>query len=139
MLYKSIVPILAYRYALKELNSFVVEGLTYTDFNTHQELDLYNETTGEGSLTAQWLETGSQMLAAYLKANSRNQLSTIHTGRGNFIYQDLADSNHSINLTNNSATSIPVNDPDSPRIEDTGNDIFNGSAGNNELWGDSHL
>ncbi|MDO8417268.1 MAG: calcium-binding protein [Agitococcus sp.] len=134
---------IAYRYALTELNSFVVEGLTYTDFNQNQELDLYNETTGEGGITAQWLETRSQMLAAYLKANTRNQLSTTHTGRGNFIYQDLADSNHPINLTDNSTTSTPVNDPDSPLTEDThlikfaGNtaQTLNGGASDDYLFG----
>lgn len=34
---------LAYRYALKELNSFVVEGLNYSSFNQNGELNDYNE------------------------------------------------------------------------------------------------
>jgi hypothetical protein len=40
---------LAYRYALKELNPFVVRGTDYSQHNTNGELGLYNAATGEGT------------------------------------------------------------------------------------------
>jgi hypothetical protein len=60
---------LAYRYALKELNPFVVIGADYSQHNTNGELDLYNPATGQGQLTQQWLTDRAKFLAIYLDNN----------------------------------------------------------------------
>lgn len=48
---------IAYRYALKELNPFIVTGNSglYVIHNPNGELDFYNPGTRAGSLTAEWL------------------------------------------------------------------------------------
>ena len=56
---------LAYRYALKELNPFVLVGPAsiYASHNTNGELDLFNAATGTGSLTETWLADRASFLS----------------------------------------------------------------------------
>ena len=53
---------ISWRYALRELNPFVVTGLSYENFNTDKSLDLYNEDTGEGAMTDLYLADRAAML-----------------------------------------------------------------------------
>ncbi|KJV05284.1 hypothetical protein VZ94_19180, partial [Methylocucumis oryzae] len=44
---------IAWRYALKQLNPFVISDISYDQHNTDGALDMYDPETGEGSLTEQ--------------------------------------------------------------------------------------
>ena len=59
----------AYRYALSELNVFVLIGADYSAFNAHGELDLYDEATGHGTFTAEYLADRPELLAAMVQTN----------------------------------------------------------------------
>ncbi len=54
---------LAYRYALQELNPFVVIGADYTIHNAGGALDLYDTQTGEGAWTTLALSDRAELLA----------------------------------------------------------------------------
>ena len=53
----------AWRYALRELNSFVIEDVDYTHHDTDGSLDLYDPATGTGAMTENYLEDRAAMLA----------------------------------------------------------------------------
>jgi hypothetical protein len=53
---------IAWRYALKELNSFVIPGIDYSAFNTSKELDLYHPDTNPNGMTPKYLEMRAKML-----------------------------------------------------------------------------
>jgi VCBS repeat-containing protein len=65
---------IAYRYALKELNPFVIFGntLLYEKHNQNGELDLFDEATGEGLLTNEYIEDRSRFLVIKNTLNLRN-------------------------------------------------------------------
>ena len=65
---------LALRYALKELNPFIVTGddSVYQSFNQNGELDLFNSSTQRGALSNQWIEDRAKMLAASIDMAHRN-------------------------------------------------------------------
>ncbi|MBB3061288.1 calcium-binding protein [Microbulbifer rhizosphaerae] len=56
---------IAYRYALIKLNPFVVDGNSgiYVNHNLNGELDLYDPETGQGTLTAGYLNDRANMLS----------------------------------------------------------------------------
>ena len=61
---------LAYRYALRELNPFIVTGIDYTALhNQDQSLSLYSPTTGEGTWTLVALNDRAELLAEKLRFN----------------------------------------------------------------------
>ena len=60
---------IAYRYALSELNVFVLVGANYSSFNAHGELDLYDDATGRGTFTADYLADRPELLAAMVRMN----------------------------------------------------------------------
>ena len=69
---------LAYRYALLELLPFAVVANTEAQNQTlygayTQRLNLYDETTGQGELTSQWLTDRAAMVGVLVKANARNE------------------------------------------------------------------
>ena len=53
---------IAWRYALRELNPFVVTDADYTQHNTEGTLDLYNPETGTGVMTDEWLKNRASLL-----------------------------------------------------------------------------
>jgi len=55
------VPGLAYRYALMEMNPFVVEGADYAPHNQDGRLDIYSA-QGQGQITQQWISDRAEML-----------------------------------------------------------------------------
>jgi Ca2+-binding RTX toxin-like protein len=59
----------AYRYALSELNVFVLVGADYSSFNADGELDLYDEATGHGTFSAEYLADRPELLAAMVQSN----------------------------------------------------------------------
>ncbi|WP_275540521.1 calcium-binding protein, partial [Sulfurisoma sediminicola] len=61
---------LAYRYALRELNPFAILGADYTAHNADGALDLYDEATGTGELSALWLADRAALLTWRLRANT---------------------------------------------------------------------
>jgi Ca2+-binding RTX toxin-like protein len=84
---------LAYRYALKELNPFVVLGADYSVHNVPGAnggpLDLYNEETGTGTMTEEYLRDRYAFLGAKL---SRNLANTETLGFQGALYDDRASS-----------------------------------------------
>jgi Ca2+-binding RTX toxin-like protein len=53
---------IAWRYALRELNAFVIEGVDYAPYNTDGSLDLYDPATGQGAMTEAYLADRAAML-----------------------------------------------------------------------------
>ncbi len=62
---------IAYRYALRELNPFVVTDIDYGHHNTNGSLDLYDEQTGQGTITTQWIADRAVLLVAAMAAAAR--------------------------------------------------------------------
>ena len=60
----------AYRYALKNLNPFVVIGADYTQFHNPGDLDLYDPTTGNGSITLEYLKDRATFLTNKIEVNT---------------------------------------------------------------------
>lgn len=53
---------IAWRYALRELNPFVIPDVAYDRHNTDGSLDLYDPATGEGTMTDLYLQDRAAML-----------------------------------------------------------------------------
>ena len=68
---------LAYRYALKDLSPFAVNGPDYGPFNNTGQLDRFIPATGQGTLTDLWLADRAAMLGWVLKANQADKSGTI--------------------------------------------------------------
>ncbi|HKT34262.1 MAG TPA: calcium-binding protein, partial [Nitrospira sp.] len=71
---------LAYRYALKELNPFVVTantesetGTLYAPFNSQGELDLYDPSTGKGTFTTFYMDDRAAFLKEKVALNQADQ------------------------------------------------------------------
>ena len=149
----------AYRYALNQLNVFVLVGVDYSDFNANGELDLYDEATGHGTFTADYLADRPELLAAMVRTNIADLVpnsagTTIVPGLGN----TYADSDAGIRLTGTTpargwscSTETPVEPSPEQTVTTTlygergddviiggaGNDILDGGLGNDDLSGDS--
>ena len=54
---------IAWRYALRELNTFAIPEVDYGPHNTDGSLNLYDEATDTGVMTDQWLESRAAFLA----------------------------------------------------------------------------
>ncbi len=82
---------LAYRYALTELNPFVLTtnsesgtNALYSQFNTNGDLDLYDAFTGGGTLTASYLDDR----AAFLKEKIALNQADLATSPGSIYFFD---------------------------------------------------
>lgn len=80
---------LAYRYALRELNPFVVLGLDYTAHNRAGALDLATATSGANGLSAQYLADRATMLAWRLKQGIENSVASTSTDGGRWLLRDI--------------------------------------------------
>ena len=85
----------AYRYALMNLNAFAVTGIAYDRHNTNGELDLYNPSTGTGSMSTQYLADRAAMLAGVIRARvadsgSGNALTVDPMASETTFYKDMA-------------------------------------------------
>jgi Ca2+-binding RTX toxin-like protein len=67
---------LAYRYALKELNPFVVLAADYMPHNANGKLDFYNAATRAGDLTDAYLADRAAMLAWKLKLAKEDRVTS---------------------------------------------------------------
>ncbi|KJV05287.1 calcium-binding protein [Methylocucumis oryzae] len=63
---------IAWRYALKQLNPFVISDISYEQHNTDGALDLYDPETGEGRLTEQWLNDRARFVVLVAKASENS-------------------------------------------------------------------
>lgn len=87
---------IAWRYALRELNSFVISDVSYTAHNTDGGLDLYNPATGQGSMTEAYLADRAAMLTwklAFDKRNARDADDAVREGGASKPYNEEWDSN----------------------------------------------
>ncbi|TNC96536.1 MAG: outer membrane adhesin-like protein, partial [Rhodocyclaceae bacterium] len=67
---------IATRYALKELNPFIVLGADYSHFNMNGELNLV-DANGQGDLSTHWLEDRAAMLAWTMKLNTEDRVTSL--------------------------------------------------------------
>ncbi|WP_077328626.1 hypothetical protein [Hydrogenophaga sp. A37] len=58
---------IAWRYALRELNPFVISGLSYDQHNTDGSLNLYDPATGQGAMSEEYLADRAAMLTWKLR------------------------------------------------------------------------
>jgi Ca2+-binding RTX toxin-like protein len=79
----------AYRYALKELNPFVVLGADYTQFHNPGDLDLYDPTTGNGSITLEYLKDRATFLEKKIEVN-RSAFPSVSGSLSLTYYKDNA-------------------------------------------------
>jgi hypothetical protein len=64
---------LAWRYALQELNPFVIPGIDYSAFNQNGELDLYDREMNPRGMTPEYIAMRAQMLYWRLQYDERGQ------------------------------------------------------------------
>jgi len=82
---------LAYRYGLKQLNSFVLIGndTIYAPHNANGELDLYDTVNRTGTLTADWITDRAKLLFAELIRNTQDiadpQVAVLLPGSGDRV------------------------------------------------------
>lgn len=62
---------IAWRFALRELNPFVVSNISYDEYNTDGSLDLVDPATGAGSMSLEFLADRAAMLAWKLRYERR--------------------------------------------------------------------
>ena len=130
---------IAWRYALRELNPFVVEDLDYSQHNEDKSLELYNPETGVG-MTDKWIEMRAMFLAfdrSYRKTNDDDGVYNLVTGIPTFI-----GDTYFVDRVNGETYELKVNDADfdlldAKRIAFGGDEaeIFNGEAGKDTLFG----
>ncbi|MDQ1919813.1 calcium-binding protein [Massilia pseudoviolaceinigra] len=77
---------IAIRYALREMLPFAVVGANYAPFNPNGELDVFNEETGDGQLTENYLKDRAAMLVAVL---ADNKTDGADSPGGNRLFLDL--------------------------------------------------
>ncbi len=97
----------AYRYALSELNPFAVIGIDYTDHNQNGELDLYDEATGQGAMSAQYLQDRAGLLSHVIDTNRLDRPANTFIG-GDDIITDL-DGLGAIHVTTKEGTTHVLN------------------------------
>ncbi|ATQ75211.1 hypothetical protein CR152_12300 [Massilia violaceinigra] len=76
----------AIRYALREMLPFAVVGANYAPFNNDGELDVFNEETGDGQLTENYLKDRAAMLVAVL---ADNKTDSADRPAGDRLFLDL--------------------------------------------------
>ena len=83
---------IAFRYALQELNPFVIAGADglYSLHNQNGELDLYDKDTGEGTLTEEYLKDRAAMLSWDIYRNEGDIPGAITGGGTNQLFFDVA-------------------------------------------------
>lgn len=82
----------AYRYALRELNSFVVTGLSYSQHNANGELNLYvDAATTPSGITSQYIADRAAFLSAKNAANAIDASSVVVANQtDNWRYIDVS-------------------------------------------------
>jgi Ca2+-binding RTX toxin-like protein len=84
---------IAWRYALRELNAFVIEGVDYSRHNADGSLDLYDPQTGQGSMSELYLQDRAAMLAWKIRfdhaRHAYNEDWDAPEVQGNYDFVDL--------------------------------------------------
>ncbi len=78
---------IAARYALYRLRYVAIDGLNYGTVNVDGKLDLYDQATGKGSMTAQYIDDRSELLALWI---TKEITESIPNGPELIEYHDLA-------------------------------------------------
>ena len=81
---------IAWRYALRELNPFVVPDISYDRHNTDGSLDLYDPVTGQGAMTELYLQDRAAMLAWKIRYDRGLQASDTRTIQGDWDFVDYS-------------------------------------------------
>jgi Ca2+-binding RTX toxin-like protein len=123
---------MAYRYALKVGNPFVVLGVDYSRHNENGGLNLYDPATGQGELTDKWLKDRSGYLVWLMRANVADASTldgTIYNYHDpdNWELTDLAG-NRTITVRGDK-NGFPSEDPAIKVIFGTDNDDSSGLTG----------
>lgn len=127
----------AYRYALKELNPFVVRGMNYqTLHNQDGALDLYDANTGQGTWTLVALSDRAELLTEKLKFTLADGTPS---NRSETLYVDQTTVFD--NLRGATATQVVIFGDDGGRelVGRVGNDHLYGGAGADVLTGGAGL
>lgn len=137
---------LAYRYALKELNPFVLVGpaSVYAAHNVNGELDLYNATTGSGSLTETWLADRASFLSWKNQKNIKDVdddgfIQRTDFGAESFLFTDRTLKNstgqdYSVRVLG--GNNIQRTDPIQILFGSDSNDVWTGSHYGDHLYGE---
>jgi hypothetical protein len=149
---------LAYRYALKELNPFVIIGADYSQHNTKGELDLYNPTDNSGTMTEFYLKDRTDMLFWKIDYDKDDKAYTDNLSadnlEGNWHFTDYSikikgeplnftidgsgggwDDDHQIMFGSEYADTLDGKANDDHLYGMEGNDILVGNEGNDYLEG----
>jgi RTX calcium-binding nonapeptide repeat (4 copies) len=131
---------IAFRYALKELNPFAVFGVNYAAHNANGELDLYDQVTGQGEMTEQYLTDRARFAVLNAQALQTFEPNLFQS----FDYFEDINTQTSIGipvLTDKFIFGGDGNDPIEGGIGDdhlyggAGYDVINGNDGNDYLEG----
>ncbi|HXF65555.1 MAG TPA: hypothetical protein VNK67_02495 [Burkholderiales bacterium] len=103
---------LAYRYALRELNPFVVLGVDYSVHNAGGVLDRYDPVTGNG-LTQTYLADRAAMLGWFLKYNTADGNIALRSNRiETYLFENKKSSAETdVGLTVVGRQSLSINNP----------------------------
>jgi Ca2+-binding RTX toxin-like protein len=116
----------ATRYALKELNPFVLLGADYSRF----KLDLVNESSGEGDLSANWIEDRATMLAKVIQTNLAD---------GSNIYVDTSLAHNTSYIDHATGRVIHVDRTTNTPTEDLRRQIVFGTDADNARTGGADI
>ncbi|NHZ80008.1 hypothetical protein F2P44_12075 [Massilia sp. CCM 8695] len=122
---------IAIRYALREMLPFAVVGANYAPFNNDGELDVFNEETGNGQLTENYLKDRAAMLVAVL---ADNKTDGADTPAGDRLFLDLKTDRRLTPSSLNHKTIFGAAAGDAPGYSE-GDDHLYGMAGNDVLTG----
>ena len=153
---------LAYRYALEQLNPFAIVTSVnlYEVHNTDNELDVYDPSTGAGTMTEQYLKDRAAFLSEVIKANltDNDPASGVILIADDVLYQDekthykfvgndsfvlehekvLFGDNRDDQFSGGSKEDHLYGGGGSDEIHgNEGNDYIEGNAGNDWLYGDA--
>jgi hypothetical protein len=143
---------IAWRYALRELNPFVISNISYDLHNTDGSLNLYNKETSPEGLTNEYLADRAAMLAWKLRYDKEKKPYgsdyNTDTIQGNWDFVDVASgvtlqidgkgislSDHQIVFGNKEANTIDGSGDTDRLYGMAGNDTLDGKAGNDYIEG----
>jgi len=135
---------IAHRYALVQLNSFAIEGLDYSSFNSNGELDIFDPIAKTGALTLDWVKDRTALLATLVASRTANNDSIgysnlLQNDRSyEFRYIDPVTGAERILLGENTTRQGGVTRPVPSQLISFGSDQANFLTGSDNLLGD-HL